>query len=168
MSWADNPVKHWQNLSLAIPNQISFISMHVASLVKIPWNLPIEICQSAIPKQISTISMYIPSLVKIHWCLLKLSSGNENMGVSRADSTIKIWRNLSISNPKQDLHNISAQNNLVKIHWCLLKLSSRKEIGMDRQTDVWLTNGAMNGWMDRWMDGQTHGRPTWNHNNKKK
>ena len=36
-----------------------------------------EICPLAIPNQISTISMHIPSLVKIHWCLLKLSSGNE-------------------------------------------------------------------------------------------
>ena len=35
-----------------------------------------EICPLAIPNQISTISMHIPSLVKIHWCLLKLSSGN--------------------------------------------------------------------------------------------
>ena len=36
-----------------------------------------EICPLAIPNQISTISMPTPSLVKIHWCLLKLSSGNE-------------------------------------------------------------------------------------------
>ena len=36
-----------------------------------------KICQSSIPNQISTISMHIPSLVKIHWCLLKLSSWNE-------------------------------------------------------------------------------------------
>ena len=31
----------------------------------------------AIPYQISTLSMHIPSLLKIHWCLLKLSSGNQ-------------------------------------------------------------------------------------------
>ena len=36
-----------------------------------------EICPLAVPNQISTISMHIPNLVKIHWCLLKLSSGNE-------------------------------------------------------------------------------------------
>ena len=36
-----------------------------------------EICPLAIPNQISTISMHIPSLVKTHWCLLKLSSGKE-------------------------------------------------------------------------------------------
>ena len=45
-----------------------------------------EICPLAIPNQISTISMHIPSLVKIHWCLLKLSSGNEKrMDVRRTD-----------------------------------------------------------------------------------
>ena len=52
--------------------------------------------------------MHIPSLVKTHWCLLKLSSGNENMGVTRADKSVKIWRNLPISNSKPDLHNINA------------------------------------------------------------
>ena len=36
-----------------------------------------DICPLAIPNQISTMSMHIPSLVKIHWCSLKLSSGNE-------------------------------------------------------------------------------------------
>ena len=39
-----------------------------------------EICPLAIPNQISTISMYILSLVKIHLYLLKLSYGNENTG----------------------------------------------------------------------------------------
>ena len=52
--------------------------------------------------------MHIASLVKIPCYLLKLSSGNENMGVSRANNSIKIWRNLPISNPKLDLHNINA------------------------------------------------------------
>ena len=49
--------------------------------------------------------MHTPSLVKIHWCLVKLSSGNEKMGMSRADNSVKNWRNLPISNPKPDLHN---------------------------------------------------------------
>ena len=40
----------------------------------------------AIPKQISLRLMHIESLVKIPCYLLKLSSGNENMGVSRADA----------------------------------------------------------------------------------
>ena len=52
--------------------------------------------------------MHVPSLVKIPWHLQELSSGNENMGVSRADNYVKIWQNLPISNPKPDLHNINA------------------------------------------------------------
>ena len=67
-----------------------------------------EICPLAIPKQISLMSMHIASLVKIPCYLLKLSSGNENMGVSRADNSVKNWRNLPISNPKPDIHNINA------------------------------------------------------------
>ena len=31
------------------------------------------------------------------------------MGVSQADNSVKIWRNLPISNPKPDLHNINEQ-----------------------------------------------------------
>ena len=30
------------------------------------------------------------------------------MGMSRANNSVKIWRNLPISNPKPDLHNINA------------------------------------------------------------
>ena len=37
-----------------------------------------EIYPIIIPNQISTISMHIPSLVKIHWHSFKLSLGNEN------------------------------------------------------------------------------------------
>ena len=48
-----------------------------------------EICPLAIPNQISLMSMHIASLVKIPCYLLKLSSGNENMGVSRADNSVK-------------------------------------------------------------------------------
>ena len=51
--------------------------------------------------------MHIASLMKIPCYLLKLSSGNENMGVSRADNSVKIWRNLAISNPKSDLLNVN-------------------------------------------------------------
>ena len=52
--------------------------------------------------------MHIASLVKIPCYLLKLSSGNENMGVSWADNSVKICRTLPISNPKPELHNINA------------------------------------------------------------
>ena len=54
------------------------------------------------------MSMHIASLVKIPCYLLKLSSGNENMSVSRADNSVKISRNLPISNPKPDLLNVNA------------------------------------------------------------
>ena len=43
-----------------------------------------EICPLAIPNQISLMSMHIASLIKIPCYLLKLSSGNENMGMSLA------------------------------------------------------------------------------------
>ena len=43
------------------------------------------------------MSMHIASLMKIPCYLLKLSSGNENIGVSRADNSVKIRRNLPIS-----------------------------------------------------------------------
>ena len=39
--------------------------------------------------QILIISMHIASLVKRSCYLLKLSSGNKNMGVSRADNSVK-------------------------------------------------------------------------------
>ena len=73
------------------------------------------------------MSIYIASLVKIPCYLLKLSSGNENMGVYRADSSVKIWRNLPISNPKPDLLNALHIASLVKIPYYLLKLSSGNE-----------------------------------------
>ena len=53
------------------------------------------------------MSMHIASLVKIPFYLLKLLSGNKNMGMSQADNSVKIWRNLPISNPKPDIHNIN-------------------------------------------------------------
>ena len=33
------------------------------------------------------------------------------MGMSRADNSVKIWRNLPISNPKPDLLNVNAYSN---------------------------------------------------------
>ena len=66
--------------------------------------------QIKILNQILIISMHIPSLVKRPCYLLKLSSGNENMGVSRADISVKIRRNLTISNSKTDLLNVNAYN----------------------------------------------------------
>ena len=51
--------------------------------------------------------MHIASLFKIRCYLLKLSSGNENMGVSRADNSVKNWRNLPISSSLPDLRNVN-------------------------------------------------------------
>ena len=63
--------------------------------------------QIKILNQILIISMHIASLVKRPCYLLKLLSRNKNMGVSRADNSIKILRNLPISNSKPDL-NVNA------------------------------------------------------------
>ena len=54
------------------------------------------------------MSMHIASLVKIPCYLLKLSSGNENMGTSQADNSVKIRRNSPIINSKKpDLLNVN-------------------------------------------------------------
>ena len=105
MSWANNSVKRWQNFPINNPKQITFTSMHVPSLDKIPWNLLSsyqperkiwaclgqitlskfdEIYPLAIPNQISTISMQTPSLVKFHWSLLVIIR-KRKLGMSRAD-----------------------------------------------------------------------------------
>ena len=52
--------------------------------------------------------MHIASLVKIPCFLLKLSPENENMGVSRADNSVKVWRNMPISDSKPDRFNVNA------------------------------------------------------------
>ena len=83
------------------------------------------------------------------WHLLKLTSGNENMGVSGADNSVKIWRNLPISNPKPDLHNINAHTKFGEIPLMFTQVIIRK-----RNTD------------GRTTDGRTHGRPVWNHNTR--
>ena len=54
--------------------------------VKIGRNLPISNTKS----DLLNVNKYIASLVKIPCYLLKLSSGNENMGVSWADNSVKI------------------------------------------------------------------------------
>ena len=109
-----------------------------------------EICPLAIPKQISTLSMHIPSLVKIHWCLLNLSSGNEIMGVSRADNSVKIWQTCSSAIPNQSYTISIHKPNLVKIHWCLLKLSSGNKIRTDGRTYDRRTDGRKDGRTDTW------------------
>ena len=91
------------------------------------------------------MSMHIASLVKIPCYLLKLSSGNENMGVSRADNSVKIWRNLPISNSKLDLHNINAHTKFGENPLMFTQVIIRK-----RKMDGRTTDG--------WMEGRTDGR----------
>ena len=87
------------------------------------------------------MSMNIASLVKIPCYLLQLSSGNENMGVSRAGNSVKIWRNLPISNPKPDIHNINAHTKFGENPLMFTQVIIRK-----RKTD------------GRTQDGRTDGR----------
>ena len=50
-----------------------------------------DICPLAIPNQITTISIHIPNLVKIHSCLLKLSSGNKIRTDRRSNRWTFMW-----------------------------------------------------------------------------
>ena len=79
--------------------------------------------------------MHIASLVKIPCYLLKLSSRYENMGVSRADNSIKIWRNLPISNPKPHLHNINAHTKFGENPLMFTQVIIRKQKTDGRMTD---------------------------------
>ena len=56
-----------------------------------------------------------------------LSSENENIGMLLANNPVKNWLNLSISNPKPDLHNISAHTKFGEIPLYVLKLSPGNE-----------------------------------------
>ena len=162
VSRADNSFKIWRNLPISNPkpdllnvtayskfgeNLLLFTQVIVRKrkygrLGQITPSKIDEICPLAIPNQISIISKHIPSLVNIHWCLLKLSSGNKNMGVSRADNSVKNWRNLPISNPKPDLLNVTAYSKFGENLLLFIQVIIRK----------------------RKSDGGTDGRPTWNHN----
>ena len=118
--------------------------MHIASLVKRPCyllklssrneNMDVpraefdkfekfdKICPLAIPNLISLLSIHITSLVKIPCYLLKLSSGNENMGVSPADNTIKFDKICPLAIPNQISLMSMHIASLVKIPCYLLKL----------------------------------------------
>ena len=55
------------------------------------------------------------------------------MGVSRADKSIKIWRNLPICNPKLDLLNVNAYSKFDENPLLFTKLSSGNEnMGVSR------------------------------------
>ena len=93
--------------------------------------------------------MHTASLVKIPCYLLKLLSGNENMGVSLADNSVKIWRNLPISNPKPDIHNINAQTKFGENPLMFTQVIIQK-----RKTDWGTDRRTTDGWMDRHTDVQ--------------
>ena len=56
------------------------------------------------------------------------------MGVSRTDNSVKNWRNLPISNPKPDLHNINAHTKFGENPLMFTQIIIRKR-KTDRQTD---------------------------------
>ena len=62
------------------------------------------------------------------------------MGVALADNSVRIWQNLPISNPKPDLHNISAHTKFGENPLMLTQVIIRKQIWMtDEQTDTWMS-----------------------------
>ena len=73
----------------------------------------------------------------------------------RPDNSIKIWRNLPISNLKPDLHNINAHTKFGENPLCLLKLSSGNKKWMDGQMDRWLTDEQADRQTDRHKDIQS-------------
>ena len=77
-----------------------------------------EICPLAIQNQISLMPMHLAGLVNMPCYLLKLSSGNENMGVNPADKSVKHLRILAIRNSHKHIAS------LVKIRCYLPALSS--------------------------------------------
>ena len=105
---------HWIHL---IIKTLNYNTPSLSCQGQITLSIIDEICPLAIPNQISFISMHVPGLVKIPWHLLKLLSWNENMDMSWADNSIKIWPNLPICNPKPDLHNINAHTKLGENPW---------------------------------------------------
>ena len=107
LSRADNSVKTWRKLAISNPKP-----------------------------DLHNINAHT-KFVKIHWCLLKLSSGNENMGVYWADNSVKNWRNLPISNPKSDLHNINAHTKFGENPLMLTQVIIWKQKTDGRRTD-WL------------------------------
>ena len=65
------------------------------------------------------------------------------MGISRADNSVKNWRNLPISNSKPDLHNINAHTKFGENPLMFTQVIIRK-----RKTDGHTTDGQTNGLTD--------------------
>ena len=67
------------------------------------------------------------------------------MGVSRADNTVKILQNLPISNPKPDIHNISADTKFGENPLMFTQVIRKRKKQTDRRmydgrTDTWTFN----------------------------
>ena len=110
------------------------------------YNIPLLWCRGQITLsniEILPISDPKPNLLNINaftkfkfpWHLHKLSSGSENMGVSRAHNYVRIWRNLPISNSKRDLHNINAHTNFGENPLMFTQVVTRKR-NTDGRTDI--------------------------------
>ena len=69
------------------------------------------------------------------------------MGVSRADNSVKNWRNLPISNPKPDLHNINAHTKFGENPLMFTQVIIRKR-KTDGRTDDGRTDGQTDGLTD--------------------
>ena len=60
------------------------------------------------------------------------------MGVSRTDNSVKIWRNLPISNPKPDLLNVNAYSKFYENPLLFTKLSSGNgNMDVSRAVKIW-------------------------------
>ena len=71
------------------------------------------------------------------------------MGVFRADNSVKNWRNLPISNPKPDLHNINARTKFGENALMFTQVIIRK-----RKTDGRMDVRRTDGQTDRLTDDQ--------------
>ena len=69
------------------------------------------------------------------------------MGMSQADNSVKIRRNLPISNPKPDLHNINAHTKFGENPLMFTQVIIRKR-KMDGQMDIWQMDGRTDGHTD--------------------
>ena len=63
------------------------------------------------------------------------------MGMSRADNSVNIWRNLPISKPKPDLHNINAytkfgENPLMFTQVIIRKRKTDGRMDVQRETII--------------------------------
>ena len=149
MSWADNSVNHSRNLHISNPR-----SMHVPSLVKIPWHYSSyrpemkweclgqitpwkwdEICPLAIQKQTSTnqctYQVWWKSIdVHLSYREMKIWTCLRQITPSKFD---EIW---SSAFQKPDLHNINAQTK-----------SGENPL---KFTQVIIPKRNTDGWMDGW------------------